>query len=592
MSDTKPPRRRSEIWFNDEAEPGETAVYLERFGNYGITRGELQSKKPVIGIAQTGNDLTPCNRHHLELAKRIKDGIRDAGGLPFEFPVHPLQESCRRPTAALDRNLAYLGLVEVMCGYPLDGVVLTTGCDKTTPACLMAAATVNIPAIVFSGGPMNDAYYNGKLAGSGMALWEARRMLAAGEIDNDGLLDMVLASVPSAGHCNTMGTALSMNSVAEALGMSLPGCAAIPAPHANRAKMAYRTGFRIVGMVNEDLTPERILTREAFENAIVVTAAIGGSTNCVPHLIAIARHMGVPLEIRDWDEVGHRIPLLANIQPAGKYLGEAYHRAGGVPAIIGELMQAGLIREGALTVNGNTMGENHRNSRSADRDVIRPVSDPLMKDAGFIIVSGNLFSSAVVKTSVIGENFRAKYLCRPEQEDCFTSRVVVFDGPEDYRRRVNDTLLNVDEDCMLVIRGSGPVAYPGSAEVVNMTPPDYVVKGGCRMLPCMGDGRQSGTSDSPSILNVSPESAIGGNLAILRDGDMVRVDFKNRRVDLLLSDEEIASRRAEMKLPELENQSPWQEFYRRQVGQLETGACFDFAVKYRDLRRHVPRHSH
>ena len=592
MSDTNRFRYRSEIWFNDLTEPGETAVYLERFGNYGITRKELQSGKPIIGIAQTGNDLVPCNRHHIQLAARVKDGIRDAGGIPFEFPVHPLQESCRRPTAALDRNLAYLGLVEVMCGYPLDGVVLTTGCDKTTPASLMAAATVNIPAIVFSGGPMIDGYYNGKLAGSGMALWEARRMLAAGEINEETLLDMVCASAPSVGHCSTMGTALSMNSLAEALGMSLPGCASIPGPYAERASMAYETGKRIVTMVKADLTPARILTRDAFDNAIVVTAAIGGSTNCVPHLIAIARHMGVPLDIRDWETVGHHVPLLANIQPAGKYLGEAYHRAGGVPAIIGELMQGGLIRGQAMTVNGKTIAENHSKSRSLDQDVIRPVTNPLMRDAGFVIVSGNLFDSAVVKTSVISDDFRRKYLSTPGHEDCFTSRVVVFDGPEDYRKRINDPALNVDDSCMLVIRGAGPVAYPGSAEVVNMTPPDYVVKSGTRMLPCMGDGRQSGTSDTPSILNASPESAVGGGLALLRDGDLVRVDLKNRRVDLMASEDEIAGRRAELKLPDLVNESPWQEFYRQHVGQLETGACFDFAVKYRNLRTVVPRHSH
>lgn len=585
-------RLRSEIWFNDLSEPGETAVYLERFGNYGITRKELQSGKPVIGIAQTGNDLTPCNRHHLQLAVRVKDGIRDAGGIPFEFPVHPLQESCRRPTAALDRNLAYLGLVEVLCGYPLDGVVLLTGCDKTTPACLMAAATVNIPAIVLSGGPMTNGYYKGRLAGSGMALWEGRRMLAAGEIDGDELIEMVCASVPSAGHCNTMGTALSMNSLAEALGMSLPGCAAIPAPYAERATMAYRTGARIVDMVHEDLTPERILTREAFENAIVVSSAIGGSTNCVPHLIAIARHAGVPLDVTDWENVGHHVPLLANIQPAGAYLGETYHQAGGVPAIIGELMVAGKIRTEALTVTGKTVGESYASARSKDPAVIRSYDDPLKKDAGFAVVTGNLFNSAVVKTSVIGDDFRNRYLCTPGSEECFTARVVVFEGPEDYRRRIDDPALEIDETCMLVIRGAGPVAYPGSAEVVNMTPPDYLVRSGVRMLPCMGDGRQSGTSDSPSILNASPESAVGGNLAILETGDRVRVDLKNRRVDLLLSDEEIERRRQSMPKADLKNDSPWQELYRTYTGQLETGACFDFAVKYRDLRKTVPRHSH
>ena len=585
-------RLRSEIWFNDMSEPGETAVYLERFNNYGITRAELQSGKPVIGIAQTGNDLTPCNRHHIQLAARVKDGIRDAGGIPFEFPVHPLQESCRRPTAALDRNLAYLGLVEILCGYPLDGVVLMTGCDKTTPACLMAAATVNLPAIVLSGGPMVDSYYKGKLAGSGMALWEARRLLAANDIDAEELIDMVCASAPSAGHCNTMGTALSMNSLAEALGMSLPGCAAIPAPYGDRAKMAYATGLRAVGLVHEDLTPDRILTRDAFENAIVVNSAIGGSTNCVPHLIAIARHAGVALQTEDWERVGHHIPLLANIQPAGKYLGEAYHRAGGVPAIIGELIRGGRIHTGAMTVAGCTVGSSYGNSGSLDHEVIRSCDDPLMENAGLIVVCGNLFSSAIVKTCVISEQFRQRYLSTPGEEDSFTSRVVVFEGPEDYRARINDPDLNIDETCMLVIRGAGPVGYPGSAEVVNMTPPDYLVKNGIKILPCMGDGRQSGTADSPSILNASPESVVGGNLGILQDGDRVRVDLRSRRVDVLISDEEIGRRRAALEQPSLRNDSPWQELYRSHVGQLETGACFEFATQYRDLRRIVPRHSH
>jgi dihydroxy-acid dehydratase len=583
---------RSEIWFNDMTEPGETAVYLERFNNYGITRAELQASRPVIGIAQTGGDLVPCNRIHMTLVERVKAGIRDAGGIPFEFPVHPLQESCRRPTAALDRNLAYLGVVEILCGYPLDGVVLMTGCDKTTPALLMAAATVNIPAIVLSGGPMLNSYYNGRLAGSGMALWEARRLLAENKINAEELIERTFASTPSAGHCNTMGTALSMNSLAEALGMSLPGCAAIPAPYGERARVAYETGKRSVAMVHEDLTPERILTREAFENAIVVNSAIGGSTNCPPHLIAIARHVGVPLDVQDWETIGHPIPLLANIQPAGEFLGEGFHLAGGVPAIVGELMQAGKIRTDALTVTGATVGENYRGVRSKDPNVIRSYDKPLKENAGFLVVTGNLFHTALVKTSVISDDFRRRYLSARGSEDCFTARVVVFDGPEDYRRRINDPALAVDDQCMLVVRGAGPIAYPGSAEVVNMTPPDYLVKQGVRMLPCLGDGRQSGTSDSPSILNASPEAAAGGNLAILRTGDKVKVDLKHRRVDVLISDEEIAARWKTLDPKPLKHDSPWQELYREHVGQLETGGTLEFAVKYRDLRKTVPRHSH
>jgi dihydroxy-acid dehydratase len=592
MAEQNNKRRRSEIWFNDLAEPGETGVYIERYGNYGVTRKELQSGRPVIGIAQSGGDLTPCNRIHVSLASRVKDGIRDAGGIPFEFPIHPLQESCRRPTAALDRNLAYVALVEILCGYPFDGVVLTTGCDKTTPACLMAAATVNLPAIVFSGGPMINSYINGKLAGSGIALWEARRLLAAGVIDAQELLDRMAMSAPSAGHCNTMGTALSMNSLAEALGMSLPGCAAIPAPHAERAKIAYETGRRIVEMVVADLTPNQVLTRQAFENAITVASAIGASTNCPPHLIAIARHAGVPLHMQDWETIGHDLPLLANIQPAGEYLGEDFHRAGGVPAIFGELIHAGRIHSGVLTVNGKTVLQNYGDKGSLDARVIFPYDKPVKEKAGFLVVSGNLFHSALVKTSVISEDFRRRFLSTPGSEECFVSRVVVFEGPEDYRRRIDDPALGIDETSMLVVRGAGPIAYPGSAEVVNMTPPGDLVRRGITMLPCMGDGRQSGTSDSPSILNASPEAAVGGNLAILETGDKVRVDLRNRRVDVLVSDEEIERRRREWTPPQLKNDSPWQELYREHVGQLETGACLEFAVRYSDLRKVVPRHSH
>jgi dihydroxy-acid dehydratase len=590
MSEEKRKHRRSEIWFNDPAEPGETAVYLERYPSWGLTRGEMQSGKPVIGIAQSGSELTPCNRIHLALAARVKDGIRDAGGIPFEFPMHPIQESCRRPTAALDRNLAYLGLVEIMMGYPFDGIVMTTACDKTTPACLMAAATVNMPAIVLSGGPMIDSYTDdGRLAGSGMVLWEARRQFAAGRITADEMIDTGIGSAPSPGHCNSMGTALSMNSLAEGLGMSLPGCAAIPAPYGERARFAYETGRRIVAMVEEDLTPSRILTRAAFENAIVLNTAIGGSTNCAPHITAIARHMGVPLDIDDWETLGYDIPLLANVQPAGEYLGEGFHRAGGVPAVMSELLRAGKVHGEALTVTGASIACNYRDSRIRDPRVIRTYENPVKPRAGFMVLRGNLFDSALIKTSVISPEFRKRFL---SEDECFTARVVVFDGPEDYRRRIEDPALAIDENCMLVVRGTGPIGYPGSAEVVNMTPPGELVRRGFRMLPCLGDGRQSGTSDSPSILHASPESAAGGNLAILQTGDRVKVDLLNRRVDLLISDEEIAARREALPDAQLRSDSPWQQLYRAHVGQLDTGACLEFAVGYRDLGKVVPRHSH
>jgi dihydroxy-acid dehydratase len=593
MSNT-PTKLRSAQWFDNPGNPGMTALYLERYLNYGLTREELQSGKPIIGIAQTGSDLSPCNRHHIELAKRVADGIRAAGGVPIEFPVHPIQETGKRPTAALDRNLTYLGLVEVLFGYPLDGVVLTTGCDKTTPAMIMGAATVDIPAIVLSGGPMLDGWFEGELVGSGTVVWEARRRLAAGEIAYDKFIDMVAGSAPSVGHCNTMGTASSMNAMAEALGMSLPGCAAIPGPYRERAQIAYETGKRIVDMVHEDLRPSRILTREAFENAIVCASAIGASTNCPPHVIAIARHIGVELDIADWDKIGYEIPLLVNMMPAGKYLGERFHRAGGLPAVIGELMRHGKIREGALTVSGRTMGEENRGKRSIDAEMITDYATPLHEHAGFAVLTGNLFHSAIMKTSVISPEFRDRFMRKPGDHDAFEGRAIVFEGPEDYHDRINDASLGIDADCILVIRNCGPIGYPGSAEVVNMLPPDALVKQGVNQLPCIGDGRQSGTSGSPSILNASPESAVGGGLLLLKTGDRIRVDLKTRTANILIDEAELTRRREAMELPELLNQTPWQEIHRRFTGQLETGAVMEHAVGYQRIaeRFGVPRDNH
>ncbi len=594
MAQDRTRKLRSRAWWDNPHNPGMTALYLERYLNYGLTREELQGGRPIIGIAQTGSDLVPCNRHHLQLASRVRDGIRDAGGVPLEFPVHPLQETGFRPTAALERNLAYLGVVEILYGYPLDGVVLLTGCDKTMPALLMAAATVDLPAIVLSGGPMLDGHFEGKLAGSGTAVWEARRRYAAGEIDYTTFMDIVAASAPSAGHCNTMGTASSMNAMAEALGMSLPGCAAIPAPYRERGQMAYATGHRAVGLVNEDLRPSKILSREAFENAIVCASAIGASTNCPPHVNAISRHIGVSLDDDDWDRIGYDIPLLVNMMPAGAYLGEEYYRAGGLPAVMAELKAHGKLRENALTVTGRAVSENVAGAKIQNGDVIRPYSRPLKEKAGFINLKGNLFDSAIMKTSVISDDFRKRYLERPGDEGAFEGRAIVFDGPEDYHARINDPTLRIDADCILVIRYCGPIGYPGAAEVVNMLPPDSLVRAGVAELPCIGDGRQSGTSGSPSILNASPEAAIGGGLALLRTGDRIRVDLNRRATNILISDEELAERRRELKLPELINQTPWQEIYREHVGQLATGAVLENAVEYQRVaeRFGVPRDNH
>jgi dihydroxy-acid dehydratase len=586
------PRLRSREWFDDPHDPGMTALYLERYLNYGLTREELQSGRPIIGIAQTGSDLAPCNRHHVQLASRVKDGIRDAGGVPIEFPIHPIQETGKRPTAALDRNLAYLSLVEVLHGYPIDGVVLTTGCDKTTPACLMGAATVNIPAIVLSGGPMLDGWWNGRLAGSGTVIWEARKLLATGQIDTEQFMQIAASSAPSVGHCNTMGTALSMNSLAEALGMSLPGCAAIPAPYRERGWMAYETGRRIVAMVRENLRPSDILTRAAFENAIAVASAIGASSNCPPHIIAIARHMGVGLTIEDWQTIGADIPLLVDCQPAGRFLGERFHRAGGVPAVMKELLEAGRLQGQAMTVTGRTVAANLAAVPEPDREVIRAYDRPLKEKAGFVVLSGNLFDNAVMKVSVIDPEFRRRFLSDPP--DVFEGRAVVFEGPEDYHARIEDPALGVDERSILVIRNCGPVGYPGSAEVVNMQPPSALLAKGVAALPTMGDGRQSGTSGSPSILNVSPEAAVGGGLALLRSGDRVRIDLNARRVDVLIDEAELAARRAAWTPPPLEHKTPWEEIYRSLVGQLGTGACLEPATLYLNIieTRGESRHSH
>ncbi len=581
---------RSQEWFDNPNNPGMTALYLERYQNSTYTREELQSNRPIIGLAQTGSDLAPCNKIHVFLADRVKAGIRDGGGIPMEFPVHPIQETGKRPTAALDRNLAYLSLVEILHGYPIDGVVLTTGCDKTTPAMLMGAATVDIPAIALSGGPMLDGWWKGELAGSGMTVWESRRLLAEGKIDQDEFMERVCASAPSLGHCNTMGTASTMNGLAEALGMTLTGCAAIPAPFRERMAMAYETGKRIVGMVLEELRPSDIMTRKAFENAIRVNTAIGGSTNAPPHLQAIARHAGVELDLQDWQTHGYAQPMLVNMQPAGKYLGEAFQRAGGIPAAMAEM--GGRLHLDVMTVTGKTMGENLKGRKSENHDVIATVAKPIRENAGFLVLSGNLFDSALMKTSVISADFKARFLSKPGAENTHEARAVVFEGPEDYHANLNDPDLKIDENAMLFIRGVGCVGYPGSAEVVNMQPPDHLLKSGVRHLPTVGDGRQSGTSESPSILNASPESVLGGGLAYLKTGDKVRLDLNNCTLNALVDDNEWKARIDSWVAPELTNQTPWQEIYRSQVGALSDGGCIELATSYHKIHKHIPRDNH
>ena len=598
MAKVKPEELRSTKWFNDPADPEMTALYIERYLNYGLTPDELQGGKPIIAIAQTGSDLSPCNRHHIELAKRVRDGITAAGGVAFEVPVHPIQETGKRPTALLDRNLAYLSLTESLFGYPIDGVVLMIGCDKTTPALLMAAATVNIPAIALSVGPMLNGWHEGKRAGSGTVIWKAREQLAAGEIDDDEFMQIAMASAPSIGFCNTMGTATTMNSLAEALGMQLPGSAAIPAAYRERGQMAYRTGKRIVDMVWDDLRPSDIMTRQAFENAIAVNSAIGGSTNAPIHLNAIARHLGVPLDNDDWQNVGLEIPLLANVQPAGEYLGEEYHRAGGVPAIVERLLSANLLpNPGAITANGKSMGENCQDRRASDDDVIKPLDQALRDHAGFISLKGNLFDSAIIKTSVISQAFQQTYLSDPNDPNAFEGTAVVYDGPEDYHARIDDPAEGLTPNHIMVMRGTGPLGYPGGAEVVNMRPPSYLLKQGIEALPCLGDGRQSGTSGSPSILNAAPEAAANRGLAILRNGDRIRIDLAKGSADILISEEEYNSRIEALvadggyQVPE--SQTPWQELFREKIEPLDKGMTLRGADKFRDIsRKSLPRNSH
>ena len=585
---------RSDQWFNNPKNPDMTALYLEKYLNYGLKRKDLQSGKPIIGIAQSGSDLSPCNRHFLSLSKKIKNGIKKAGGIPMEFPTHPIQETGKRPTAMLDRNLSYLSLVEVLYGYPIDGVILTTGCDKTTPAALMAAATVNIPAIVLSGGPMLDGFYKGKLAGSGTIIWEARKLMAKGEINYDEFMDMAASSAPSVGHCNTMGTASSMNSVAEALGMSLPGCAVIPAPYKEREKISYETGKRIVGMVHENLTPSKIMTRKAFENAVVVASAIGGSSNCTPHLSAIAKHMGIKFHLSDWQKLGHKIPLLVNCQPAGEYLMESFFRSGGVPAVMKELIKNNKIHTNLITVTGKKIGQNLRKKIKTDPKVIKTFENSLADKAGFLVLRSNFFSTAIMKTSVISKEFKDRYLSDPKKPNVFIANAIVFEGPEDYHKRLNSKKLNINKNSILIVRGCGPVGYPGSAEVINMQPPDRLLKKGINTLPTLGDGRQSGTSASPSILHVSPESAIGGDLGIVKTGDQIKIDLNKRRVDLLIPQSEFKIRRKKRKIFKFNNQTPWQEIFRDTVGQLEDGACINSRGKFLKVSstKGIPRDSH
>ena len=585
---------RSKEWFDNPKDPGLTAIYLERYLNYGLKRKDLQSGKPIIGIAQSGSDLSPCNRHILDLSKNIKKGIVNAGGVPMEFPTHPIQETGKRPTAALDRNLSYLSLVEVLYGYPLDGVVLTTGCDKTTPAALMAAATVNIPSIILSGGPMLDGHYKGQKAGSGTIIWEARKLYSKGEIDYDQFMDMATASSPSVGHCNTMGTASTMNSIAEALGMSLPGCAIIPAPYPERKKISYKTGQRIVNMVRENLTPSKIMTKKAFENAVVVASAIGGSSNATTHLLAIAKHMGIKFDLSNWQKLGHKIPLLVDCQPAGKYLMEGFYKAGGIPAVMKELIKNKKLNTKVKTVTGKNLGQNLKRKIKVNSKVIKTFKKNLSQNAGFLVLRGNFFNSAIMKTSVISDEFKKRYLSDPDKPNSFICKAVVFEGPEDYHKRINSKKLNIDEKSILIIRGCGPIGYPGSAEVVNMQPPDALLKKGINALPTLGDGRQSGTSESPSILHVSPESAAGGDIGIIKTGDKIKIDLNKKRVDLLISAKEFKKRRSKNKIKIINNQTPWQELSRLTVGQLEDGACIKTRSVYNRIveKKGTPRHSH
>jgi dihydroxy-acid dehydratase len=574
VTNSNKPRRRSQAWFG----AGDKSGFIHRswLKNQGYPN-DLFDGRPVIGICNTWSELTPCNGHFRELAEFVKRGVYEAGGFPLEFPVMSLGETQLRPTAMLFRNLASMDVEESIRGNPMDGVVLLMGCDKTTPALLMGAASCDLPTIGLSGGPMLNGKFRGKDIGSGTDVWRMSEMVRAGEMSQEEFVEAESCMSRSKGNCMTMGTASTMANMVEALGMSLPENAAIPAVDSRRNRLAQLTGRRIVEMVEENLQMSRILTRHAFENAIRVNAAIGGSTNAVIHLLAIAGRLGVELKLEDWDRLGSKMPCLVNLQPSGRYLMEDYYYAGGLPAVMREI--AHHLHTNALTVNGKTIGENISGARCWNREVISTAAAPFKVESGIVVLKGNLApDGAVIKPSAASKHLLTH-----------RGRAVVFDSIEDFHARIDDDALDIDENCVMVLKNCGPKGYPGMAEVGNMPLPPKVLKKGITDMVRVSDARMSGTAYGTVVLHTSPEAAAGGPLALVRDGDMIELDVPGRRLHLDVPNDELARRRAEWRAPSAPTRG-WYRLYVDHVQQAHLGADLDFLVGGSGAE--VPRDSH
>ncbi|MBM1817740.1 L-arabinonate dehydratase [Pseudosulfitobacter pseudonitzschiae] len=572
-----PRKLRSQEWFGGDSR--DHIYHRSWMKNQGLP-ADLFDGRPVIGICNTWSQLTPCNAHLRDLAERVKHGIYEAGGLPLEFPVFSTGESALRPTAMMYRNLAAMDVEEAIRANPLDGVVLLCGCDKTTPALLMGAASVDLPAIMVSGGPMMNGWFRGERVGSGTALWQMSEDIKAGKMTREDFLEAEQAMSRSPGSCNTMGTASSMASMVEALGMALSGNAAIPAVDSRRRVMSHVTGRRIVQMVKDDLKPSDVLTREAFQNAIRTNGAIGGSTNAVIHLMAIAGRVGIDLTLDDWDTFGRDVPTIVNLMPSGKYLMEEFFYAGGLPVVIKRLGEAGLLNRDALTVSGDTAWDQVKDAVNHNEDVIRPAGEPLAKQGGIAVLRGNLApKGAVLKPSAASPHLLTH-----------RGRAVVFEDIDDYKARINDDDLDIDETCVMVLKMCGPRGYPGMSEVGNMGLPPKVLKKGITDMVRISDARMSGTAYGTVILHTSPEAAAGGPLAIVQDGDMIELDMPNRRLHLDVPDAEIARRLAAWENPVVPPASGYARLFHDHVQGADTGADFDFLVGCRGNA--VPRDSH
>jgi len=568
---------RSQGWFGGKSR--DAMMHRSWMKNQGMPSDSFDGR-PVIGICNTWSELTPCNAHFRQIAERVRRGVLEAGGMPVEFPVMSLGESNLRPTAMLFRNLASMDVEESIRGNPVDGVVLLVGCDKTTPALLMGTASCDVPAIAVSGGPMLNGRYRGQLVGSGTDVWRFAEAVKAGEMSVDAFLEVESCMSRSAGHCMTMGTASTMACMVEALGIGLPGNAAIPAVDSRRYALAQLAGRRIVEMVNEDLTMSKVLTRQSFENAIRVNAAIGGSTNAVIHLLAVAGRLGLELTLDDWDRLGRGVPTIVDLMPSGRFLMEEFYYAGGLPVVMRALGEAGLLHRDAPSVTGRTIWDGVTSSENFDSAVIRPLSDALTKEGGIVVLRGNLVpNGAVLKPSAATPALMQH-----------RGRAVVFETIEHYRERIADPLLDIDESCVMVLKNCGPRGYPGMAEVGNMGLPPKVLRKGITDMVRISDARMSGTAYGTVVLHAAPEAAVGGPLALVRDGDMIELDVQGRRLSLELDETELARRRANWSPPPAAMQSGYQKLYIDHVLQADRGCDLDFLVGKRGAG--IPRYSH